>query len=86
MVLKVFSIHDQKAEAYNTPFFQKTKGEALRNFTTGVNDPKTTLNQYPEDFDLWEMGDWDDQTGKFEPYETPKHIAKAIEMLDRPTA
>lgn len=81
MVLQVYSIRDAKAEAFNSPFYQKTKGEALRSFQTAVNDPKTQLNRFPEDFDLYEIGTWDDSTGLVTPLDTPKHTAKAVEML-----
>ena len=78
MKLKAFSIRDQKAEIYNTPYFQKTMGEAERSFAQGVNDPKTMLHKYPEDFDLYYLGEYDDQLGTVQWEDTPKHIAKAI--------
>ena len=83
MVLEAFSIRDQKAEAYNTPFFQKTKGEAVRSFMTAVNDKSTNLNKYPEDFDLYQIGQWDDLKGQMVPLDTPKHVGKAIEYLEK---
>ena len=82
MFLELYSIRDAKAEAYGNPFTQKTKGEALRSFMTAVNDPKTTLHQYPEDFDLYQIGTWNDQNGKIDHLETPKHLAKAIEYVE----
>jgi hypothetical protein len=84
MVLNAFSIRDSKAEAFNTPFFQKTKGEAIRSFESAVNDGKTQLNQYPEDFDLYHVGEWDDATGKIKPLDTPNHVIKAIEVAKKP--
>lgn len=81
MILEVFSIRDSKAECYNTPFFKKTKGEALRDFTTAVNDEKSQLNQYPTDFDVYHVGNWDSDSGKFIPLDTPKHLAKAVDMV-----
>jgi len=84
MLLKAFSIRDQKAEIYNTPFFQKTHGEAERNFRTLVNDQKSTVSQFPEDFDLYYVGEYDDNLGLFLPQETPQHVIKAIQLVDRP--
>lgn len=86
MLLKAFSIRDQKAEVFNTPFFQKTHGEAERNFRTLVNDQKSTVFQFPEDFDLYYVGDYDDVLGTFRSLETPQHVIKAVQLVDRKPA
>lgn len=78
MVLKVYSIRDAKAEVFNTPFYQKTHGEAERSFQQLVNDEKSTVHKFSEDFDLYYLGQYDDQTGKFESLDTPQHMQKAI--------
>lgn len=80
MQLRIYSIRDAKAEIYNAPFFQKTHGEAERSFKTVANDPKSTVCQHPEDFDLWYLGTYDDQSGIIESLATPQHISKAVDM------
>lgn len=81
MVLKVFSIRDSKAEVYNMPFYQKTMGEAERSFRQAAMDEKTTLSKYPEDYDLYYLGEYDDNSGKLIPKDTPEHIMKAVDAL-----
>lgn len=85
MLKKIFSIRDGKGEIYHQPFYAHTHGEAERHFKTLTNDEKSQVNQYPEDFDLWYLGQFDDCTGKIEPLETPTHMVKAINMLTRPS-
>ena len=79
MTKKMFSIRDAKGEIYHPPFFKITNGEAERDFTTTVGDEKSMLNKYPEDFDLYYIGEFDDQTGKIESLETPLHMLKAVD-------
>lgn len=79
MKLKVYSIRDAKAEIFNTPFYQKTHGEAERNFRAVCNDDKSTIFQYPEDFDLYYIGEYDDIDGTFDSLDTPQHIIKAVQ-------
>jgi hypothetical protein len=79
VILKMFTIRDAKAEVFNTPFFQKTHGEAERSFRSACQDEKTNIFKYPEDFDLYYLGEYDDQTGKFKPMDTPVHCVKGIE-------
>ncbi len=83
MILKTYSIRDAKAEVYNTPFFKKTHGEAERDFETAVRDSKTTLNKYPEDFDLYYIGEYDDNKGHLKALDTPQHVAKAIDAVEK---
>lgn len=57
------SVLDLKAEFFGKPFAARTPGEAIRIFTDGINDNQTTLHQHPEDFALYHLADYDDQTG-----------------------
>lgn len=74
----MYSIRDSKSEVFNTPWFAKTHGEAERNFLALTNDQQSMVAKYPEDFDLYHVGTYDDQTGKLYPLETPQHIVKAV--------
>lgn len=80
MQLKVYSIHDQKCEIFNTPYFQVTHGEAERNFKSLVNDKKSKVADHPEDYDLYYLGEYDDNKGHFKTLDTPQHMLKAIEV------
>lgn len=83
MQLKMYSVRDAKAEVYNAPFYKRSHGEAERDFTNAVRDEKNPNSKYPEDFDLFYLGDYDDQTGLVSPLNTPQHIAKAIDVINR---
>nr|QJB20112.1 MAG: nonstructural protein [Microvirus sp.] len=78
MNLKIYSIRDSKGEIYNTPFFQKSHGEAERNFRELTRDDKSMICKYPEDFDLYYLGTYDDQNGTISSLDSPQHIAKAV--------
>lgn len=86
MQLKIYSIRDSKGEVYNTPFFQKTHGEAERNFRQLVSDEKSLVSKYPLDFNLYYLGDYDDQTGKIEPLKAPQHIMEAAAAIPKKEA
>lgn len=83
MQLKMFSVRDQKAQIFNPPFYAHTPGEAERNFTRLAKDPQSTINQFPEDYDLYEIGSYDDQTGHVQSLDTPRHLVKAVIVKDR---
>lgn len=83
MILKAYSIRDQKGEIFHPPFYKKTHGEAERDFTTLCSDDKSTVAMFPEDFDLYHVGEFDDNTGHFKALDTPQHIIKAVQVLNR---
>jgi len=79
-ILRLYTIRDSKGDFYQSPFPQKTHGEAERSFATLVNDPKTNIFNYPEDYDLYYLGEFNDKTGKFEGLDTPQHMQKAANV------
>lgn len=83
MILKVFSIRDAKAEVFNQPFFKKTHGEAERDFSALCKDEKSMPSQFPEDFDLYFLGEYDDQNGLLLSLDTPQHVIKAVQCINR---
>lgn len=82
MKLRMYVIHDGKAESFLTPFFQKSHGEAERSFHQLLGDEKSLIAKYPEDFDLYYLGEYDDQMGTVVALDSPQHIVKAS-MLNR---
>ena len=67
MKMVICSIRDSAADAYGRPFFLPSVGVAIRSFTDEVNRPSedNQIYQHPEDFDLFELGEFDDTTGRF---------------------
>ena len=67
MKMVICSIRDSAADAYGRPFFLPSVGVAIRSFTDEVDRPSedNQIYQHPEDFDLFELGEFDDTTGRF---------------------
>lgn len=63
--MKIFTVHDKKANSYSTPMFQPTEIHAVRIFREEVNRAErgNMLNAYPEDFALYQIGEYDDESG-----------------------
>lgn len=78
---KMFTVYDSKVNAYNQPFFMRSRGEATRGWSDTVNDPKTNFNKHPEDFTLFELGEYDDENGVITQYEAKIAVGTALEYL-----
>lgn len=81
MILKIFAIRDNKAEAFNTPFFTPTKGLAIRSFQEAVNDKNTPFSKYPDDFTMFELGSFDDNTGELTMLSPILAVSNALELV-----
>lgn len=80
MTYEIFSIYDSKLGAYNAPFFRRSKGEAERDFARLAQEANSNIAQFPEDFDLFYLGTFDDRVGKTELEPSPKHVIKAATL------
>lgn len=83
MIQRMYAIRDIKGERYNPPFAQNTHAEAERNFMKLVQDPKTDVNQFPQDFDLWYLGTYNSNTGIIDAKTAPEKIADATQFVSK---
>jgi hypothetical protein len=85
MKMLVCTIKDRAAEAYGRPFFLPAAGVAIRSFQDEVNRraEDNQVYQHPDDFDLYELGQFDDFSGKFELHDAPKLLALGKQLKDR---
>lgn len=82
MKLQVFAIYDSKVKDFANPFFMHSKGELQRGFTELVNDPKTKLNKYPEDFSVFHLGEYNSESGALIPLQAPERLFTALEVIN----
>lgn len=76
MILKLVTLKDIKTGAYQAPTAVAHLGAAIRAFEDGIKSPNkdTDIARHPEDFELYELGTYNDENGKIDTHETPKFI------------
>lgn len=79
MIKQVFTVYDSKAEMYMPPFMAFNKGEAIRSFSDAAKDPKSMIYAHPEDYTLFHIGEYDDNTAKYIQPVTNVSLGVAIE-------
>jgi hypothetical protein len=80
MKYAVCAVKDRAVDAFNRPLYVPTVGVAIRSFTDELNRKDSELAAHPEDYDLYELGQWDDQTAQFTPLEVPRVITRAQDL------
>ena len=80
MIDQIFSVFDEKAEAFLPPFYLPREAMAIRTFTDTVNNPESPLNRHPEDYTLFHFGQFDNVIGAFELFASPKPLGNGVQF------
>jgi len=77
MKLIICTVKDRAADAYGRPMFVPSTGVAIRSFSDEINrnNADNQLYNHPDDFDLYELGEFDDNSGLFSLHEQPKLLS-----------
>lgn len=62
-MLKVCAVRDRAVDSFMQPIFVRAVGQATRSFVDEVNKPDSPMFAHPEDYDLYMIGDYDDEKG-----------------------
>lgn len=81
----MYAIFDSKVEIYTNPFHFRNDAECIRQFQTEANNPESKLNKHSEDYSIFLLGEYCDDTAQFEIRESPKCIARMHELVNNPT-
>lgn len=82
----MFQLYDSAVKAYNTPIFLRSKGEAIRSFQATVNEAGNNLNKWPDQYTLFEAGEYDDESGIVTMYKVKESLGTALQYKDQPAA
>lgn len=81
MLLKVFSVLDSKIGAFGVPFVAVSGPAAQRLLSVTVRDGESLLSRFPEDYALYEIGNFDDQTGELCPC-VPVSVCSCVQLKE----
>lgn len=79
----ILSVKDTAAQAFGRPMFLPTPAVGLRSFREEINRKAddNQMNKHPSDFELYELGSYDDSTGIIEVCE-PRLVARAKDLIE----
>ena len=77
MIQFICTVKDRAADAFGRPMFVPSTGVAIRSFSDEINrnNADNQLYNHPDDFDLYELGQFDDNTGLFALHDQPKLLS-----------
>ena len=80
MKLNAYCIYDEKACAYNNPFFFGHDGQATRAFEDEANSAQSAIAAHAGDYKLYRVGDFDTESGKINPLPEPVFLVSGDQV------
>lgn len=80
MTINVYAVQDIKADRFNAPFFIQTHLEAIRIFGDNCILKESLWCKHPEDFRLFHLGTFNDQTGNIYQEIRPVLLSSALDF------
>lgn len=59
----ICAVRDRAVDGFGQPIFGQHVGQIVRSFSDEVNREGSDFNKHPEDYDLYEIGEYDTNTG-----------------------
>lgn len=69
---KLFVFKDDKSESFGLPICVETRGTFIRSVQEELSAPRTVWAKHPQDFAVYEIGEYDIFKGNVELYEQKK--------------
>lgn len=79
MKSNIYAVRDLKV-GFMHPQIESNNGSAIRNFEIACNNPNSLFHTHPEDFQLFEIGTYDTDTGVFENLDKPNYLVSALDF------
>ena len=82
MIKKMYCLFDKKIEAYGNPMPYINEDSAKGELAAHLNHDKEDINA--ADYELYFIGDFDTNTGKYKTPDVPLHILNCRELMYKP--
>lgn len=83
MKMTIVSVFDSAIGSFGRPVFVAAIGQAVRSFTDEVNRGEGDISKHPEDFQLYKLGYFHDDSGQFETH-IPEMIVQGASVNQQP--
>ncbi|QXP08462.1 MAG: nonstructural protein [Arizlama microvirus] len=84
MKYKIFVVFDGKTKSWGLPFLKDFTANALREWSeiaSDLSDKQNQIAKYPSDFSLFEIGEYNRDTGEVSMYESKFNLGLASEHV-----
>lgn len=81
---QILAVFDMAANLFLKPFFSPTIEAGIRDFGAACSRDEHQFQQFPEDYALYHIGEWDESNGVIHPAEARK-VSMAVNFVQAPS-
>lgn len=78
---EIYAVMDIKAGSFGTPMFFVSRGVAVRGFVDAACKGEGPIGEHPSDYQLFELGKFDEASGKFTVLDKPEFIINGVSAV-----
>lgn len=80
----IVAVKDRAVDNYEDPSAQRSTQDAIRKFKDMINaEPeRSPMAAHPDDYDLYQIGEYNEQQGTINPLEHPQLLARGKDLLN----
>lgn len=71
---KIYVFKDGKSSSYGPPFVEENKFRVIRSIQEQLPDKQAIWAKHPQDFSVFEIGEYDARSGEIKMYETKECV------------
>lgn len=79
-ILAVCAVRDSAVQAFMQPIFVPHVGHAVRSFQDECKKSDSVIAAHPSDYELFEIGSYDDSSGLMRPFEVPRSLVRGADV------
>ena len=81
-MMSIVSLKDTATQVFGTPFFVHAPAQAVRSLRDAVNakDADSDIARHPDDFELYDIGEFDPTTGQITARNEPVFVIRAKDL------
>ncbi|WNK12611.1 MAG: nonstructural protein [Microvirus sp.] len=72
--MNLYSLRDVKLGTYAPPMCYHNDGVAVRELGDYLEAQDSPFRKHPYDYDLYQVGEWNEQTAQLKQLDTPRHV------------
>lgn len=80
-MLKIFALRDVKSDSYGGLLCLPTAGIAMRGLMEILANPESPLSKYPDDYSLYELGEFDPSSGMVTALKVPVFVTSVLSLV-----
>lgn len=81
MKLVIVAVYDNAVKAFMTPFFARSRGEAIRMFVDACADVKSPFHLHAEDYVAYFVGEFVDSDAAISAPSSPERLMSAMDAV-----